>query len=293
MLNKKEIRIYNLIKRLMLDALNKGVEIKESYELESDEIKKIYLRKSDIVLLEEYNLLDKKKEILFIPSEYFEKFEKIKKNKENIGDLSKEISTYKELFEQCKNELHESGTLEKFKEYNDTLIELASKIHFQELPEYHENIIYNRGVLPEENPSEYYDHYHALEELYIKLTGSLENYRNIFGDVNLNKEIKFKVYSNRWGHDDIYRIERTLDGWSCAFFSKFYGDKTGSAIIQNLNHDYISYPSNISDYFEELWEKADKNDMPVEKLEKNIQKIADWISAVEKYRADFIGDSIG
>ena len=68
----------------------------------------------------------------------------------------------------------------------------------------------------------------------------------------------FKVYSRRWGHEDVYLIERTSGGWKVEFAS-MRGEcaKDGSPhLFEILDHDFISYPSDLGSYLERLWTKA-------------------------------------
>lgn len=173
-------------------------------------------------------------------------------------------------------------------------IEIACKIHYIYAPIYSEQMIINRGCLPESDLKDYYNHFHAIEDLYYELIGRGKEWRSIEGDINLNQEMSFKVYTTRWGHYDTYRIKRTYEGWYVEHIAiNGKAEKNGrGALQQNLRQDSIFYPiEGVEHAFETLWDDADKIEMSVEELQHRLQQIADWISEVEiithKYQPDW------
>jgi len=61
--------------------------------------------------------------------------------------------------------------------------------------------------LPEINVKEYYYHFHTIEDLYNELHGTEKHWKKIEGDINVNVDLQFKVYTARWGHEDNYSME--------------------------------------------------------------------------------------
>lgn len=164
-------------------------------------------------------------------------------------------------------------------------IEVATKLHYIYMPIYSEQMIINRGYLPEKDTNEYYNHFHAIEDLYYEVMGSGKSWMSVDGDINLDKDMNFKVYTARWGHEDNYTIRRTYEGWYVNHIS-INGEtrKNGTGALENnLEHDSVCYPKDGIEYaFETLWEEADTTSMSIDELQHRVQDIADWISGVEK-----------
>jgi len=105
------------------------------------------------------------------------------------------------------------------------------------------------------------------------------------GDETLDREMIFSVYSRRWGHNDTYRIKRTVDGWNIEHIAIGGACKKDGtrALYQNLNQNYIFYPEDAIKYaMTELWEQADEGLLTLDELQSKLQQIADWINMVEK-----------
>ena len=60
--------------------------------------------------------------------------------------------------------------------------------------------------------------------------------------------------------------------------------KDGSnELFRKLNHDYVFYPKDgVKHALEELWDLANGHDLPFDVMNKRMQEVADWISAVER-----------
>ena len=131
---------------------------------------------------------------------------------------------------------------------------------------------------------EYYNHPDCLKALLneVKNKGIILSNKS---DDTLDKEIPFKVYTRRWGHEDTYSIKRTVNGWYCKYIAiRGECEKNGEGgLFKNLDHDSIFYPKEGVAYaMERLWEEADEGEIDFEELSKKLQQIADWISVVEK-----------
>lgn len=105
------------------------------------------------------------------------------------------------------------------------------------------------------------------------------------GKKTLYIEMKFNVYTRRWGHEDCYKIIRTDTGWYCKF-SAINGDcnRNGrGALQQNLNHDCVFYPREGIEYaMLKLWDEANRGIIDLEILSERLQQVAEWISISEK-----------
>jgi hypothetical protein len=94
----------------------------------------------------------------------------------------------------------------------------------------------------------------------------------------------FEIHSRRWGHNDTYRIERTSDGWEVRF-AAIGGEcaKDGSPyLFDNLNHDFISYPSDLGSYFEWLWIKAEEQLLTDAEIRAYLDQLATWVRLTEQ-----------
>lgn len=271
-ITEQEARIHNLIMRFMkmyqIDELNEWVEREEL-------AKKVYFREADYENSVEAGILEREGNEYRPTSKLKESIAKLdrqKRNDEDIADLKKQ---YKEKFKSLADNF-------SYNNITKELVDLASKIHWNILPEYEEYMIVNSEIYPNDEPEEYYNHYHTLEDLYKELNGEGKNIKSKKGDVTLNKEISMRIFSRRWGHDDEYTITRTLEGWDVVLHQKKTGNKEGEALISTLKHDLINYPHSLGNYMWYLWNKADNNEMTVEQLKEDLDKIANWINQCEK-----------
>ncbi len=96
----------------------------------------------------------------------------------------------------------------------------------------------------------------------------------------------FEVFSNRWGHTDHYRIERTPTGWSVSHISiNGESDKSGKPFLySNFEQDSINWPSGLPDAMETLWEHAQQQALSDEQLQPYLAELAEWVSTCERAR---------
>ena len=93
--------------------------------------------------------------------------------------------------------------------------------------------------------------------------------------------MKLEVDSRRQGHNDLYKIRRTANGWHVKH-SRIEGDcdKTGKPyLFNNLAQDYINYPHDLGGYMEWLWDKS--ADMSKEEIQEQLDQIGKWIRETE------------
>lgn len=220
-----------------------------------------------------------------------------------INELNNKRESYLDESSQLKDQLKQGyidltkffidfSSMEKMPDKIKEIAKVAEKLHFIYLPIIDEKMIINRGILPEENPLEYYNHFHTIEDLYELIFKEKSiKWDSVGGDINLNQDMKMSIYSNRWGHDDSYTVQRLEDGWNFKHLTYnensskngTWDDSGEEGIFKILNHDSIQYSfGSISSAFEQLWEIADTESMSVTILEERLQDIGDWISGVEK-----------
>lgn len=168
--------------------------------------------------------------------------------------------------------------------YQETLKPIVLILHWGMLPILPECLMINSRRIPEDGVTEFYDHYHMLQALRREVLGEGEH-MNMDGELTLDREMTFCVYSRRWGHEDVYGVKRTEEGWKFRFMSEYVScRKDGTdALFLNLEHDCIFGPEEGVKYaLENLWEEAEEGRLSFEELQKRLQQVADWISIVEK-----------
>jgi hypothetical protein len=157
-------------------------------------------------------------------------------------------------------------------------------LHWGRLPIINKYLMINSGKIPENNVVDFYDHYHMLQAMLSDIRGEGEK-MTTKGDETLDKEMTFSVYTRRWGHNDVYNIKRTVDGWnleSSTNGSVCEKDGTG-ALFNTLEHDSVFYPKEGVEFaLKELWMQADEGALTLKELQDRLQQIADWISVVER-----------
>lgn len=270
-ISEEEARLHNItlrvLKKYTCEKVIKGLT-KE--ELEQD----LFLRKKDFRFIKDELFIEKCNKYI-ATNKLIKELSRLNNKKNSNQDLLEGLEKeYIELFEEMRTNKNYIPTCK--------IRKLAANIHWIKLPEYEEYMIVNREIFPNEDTEEYYDHYHALEDLYYEIQGKGKKIESIKGDVNIDQEVEVKIYSRRWGHDDVYSIIRTIDGWDVSFFQHTKGGKEGDALISTLNHDYINYPSALEQFMYNLWNRADREEMSIEVLKAHLERIAEWINVCEK-----------
>lgn len=146
-------------------------------------------------------------------------------------------------------------------------------------PIHHAYMITNRGLQPDD--PQFYTHVHPVEDLlgYIKNSHANDDPE----DKTIGQKFKFRIYSRRWGHDDIYNITRTEDGWDVGYLMSGPCDKGGHPFLfENFNQDSIVHPNNFDGWLEWLWEQAASNGLTKDQVQTALQELADWVSNLEK-----------
>ena len=165
-------------------------------------------------------------------------------------------------------------------EMRDTAVKLHSSLQKRgHTPIHHAYMLNNRGMKPD-NP-DFYFHLHPIEDL-VKFTYNVHA-NDDPSDKTIDDDFEFRVFTRRWGHDEIYTIKRTVSGWFLKA-NTFTGpcDKTCAPLLyETLRHDSILYPNDVGQWFEWLWQQAKDKGLGREQVQKGIEDIANWIKVTE------------
>lgn len=147
-------------------------------------------------------------------------------------------------------------------------------------PRHHAYMVKNRGLQPEHR--DFYMHFHPLEDL-LKFLDD-EHANDDPQDQTIGATFTFRVFSNRWGHDDTYQVRRTGDGWYVSHMA-INGpcDKGGRPFLfENFRQDSIHHPEGLDGWMEHLWNQASERGLTTEQVQAGLQELADWVSNTER-----------
>ena len=101
----------------------------------------------------------------------------------------------------------------------------------------------------------------------------------------MDNKYKCHIYTRKCGYEDTYSFVRTETGWYIDGGSTFQlhdADKKGyPALFSALEHDIVSYPNNVGELLEWVWQKGDGG-ATYEEVQEALNDIGDWISLCEK-----------
>lgn len=200
------------------------------------------------------------------------KREKLKEEIEEILSKIKNIGVAN--FDRKNNQEHD-------KLWNN-MINKAVELHRIVNPKHHDYMIKNRGVSPDEDTEKFYNHIHPVEDLLAYVDNPHANDDPI--DKTIGEEFEFKVYSDRQGHFDKYKLKRTSNGWYVSFMAiSGECDKGGRPFLyKNFKQDLIEYPKGLSNYLEWLWFRAKDEGLSKKEVQKGLNTLANWVNKCEK-----------
>ncbi len=283
----KKVRERNLKINIAKQLIIRGLSERRSFTRQ--EIKDIFSFKESDVLYIAPDLFDIVEEDYVMTSEFAEYLDKVFRSNNAVKDHlsaaeAEYIRIYGSFCEEAEKDIYRAYSGDRYRKLFDKLKEIIPIIHWGRLPIFNKYLIYNREKDPELEMIEFYEHPDCLNALLneVKNKGIILSNKS---DDTLDKEMSFKVYTRRWGHEDRYSIKRTVNGWYCGYLA-IGGEckKSGEGgLFNNLDHDSIFYPKDGVAYaMEKLWEAADEGEIDFDELIIRIQQVADWISAVEK-----------
>src|SRR2546428_12170866 len=89
------------------------------------------------------------------------------------------------------------------------------------------------------------------------------------------EDLTLRVYSRRWGHDDLYTVCRTDTGWYISFVS-IGGDCDPSGypyLFDNLKQDSIRYPPTLGITMRSLWRRINASNLTREQIQRELNTI--------------------
>lgn len=189
--------------------------------------------------------------------------------------------------EELKNLIEKNLTIIKFGEnVTDEEREIAYKqmreaahtLHMQlePKPKHKSYMIKNSGMEPE-HPN-FYDHIHPVEDLLAYLHDPTSN-----EDTTLGDDFTFTIYTKRWGHQETIKLKRVEEGWYVKAHLYEGTDKISESmetLYKILEHDSVSYPSNLDSYFFSVWTLAQTKDHDT--VQEMIDRIAEWVTEMEQ-----------
>ncbi len=199
------------------------------------------------------------------------------------NEVTEEIKELKSIVLKIEQLIENEGfdiRLPEHKKLWKKMGELAFKLHPIIKPKHHKYMYENRGVPPED--PEFYNHLHPVQDLLKFIENPDAN--NDPEDITMGEEFTLSVFSNRWGHDDTYRIKRIKTGWHISYIA-IYGDCDTSGhpyLFSNLKQDYINYPVGLGSFMTWLWEKAANEGLNKEEIQEKFNQLGYWISLCEK-----------
>jgi hypothetical protein len=147
-------------------------------------------------------------------------------------------------------------------------------------PKHHGYMIKNRGLAADD--PEFYYHFHPVEDLLKFVDDPHAN--DDPEDITLGAQFTLRIFTRRWGHDEVYHFARTATGWNFDFHgSSGPCDKTGNPVLfSNLNHDSVFYPEGLGGWFEWLWNKAEQNGLTQAQVQQGFDDLGNWIRLTEQ-----------
>lgn len=202
---------------------------------------------------------------------------------QNVENLKSEVS---EKLEKVKDLLlnKRSWNIQNPEQLElwETMVDKAFELHKLVNPKHHKYMIDNRGYSPDTR--EFYNHIHPIEDLLAYIEDPHAN--DDPEDITLGCEFELEFSTRRWGHKDLYKIQRIENGWHIKSMSMTMSgkcDKSGHPFLyENLKHDSVNYPKDLPGYLEWLWEQAAERGMTAEEVQYSINELGEWISVCEK-----------
>jgi len=287
MVSEKTARRRNLLISIIRGILKGNFKVTRGFtvtEIESS----FHFKKRDIAYNFDY-FFEQRDEKFILTTEKLDIVKKIIRNHQRVlGDLETAkvlfIKSFGRIHADYNNSADFSFDRERLQKIYSDLHPVIHILHWGMLPILSKWLMINSGRLPENDIITFYNHYDMLTALLNEIRGCGKTMETK-GDDTLNKEMAFSVYTRRWGHQDVYRVARTIDGWEVrhnAINGKCSKDGVG-ALMNNLQHDSVFFPEDGVKYaLSNLWDDAENGNLTSEELQKRLQQIADWISSVEK-----------
>lgn len=237
-----EARIRNLKFKIVNALVNDSrVSLDESFNNEKL-VKIFYFKQRDIEQFKT-NLFNEDGQILDEVKRSIEEIVQMNMRVREEVDYGEECEKLKVGYLALKNHYDSFESNQEFIEQQlDNLSTVASNLHYYILPIYDERFICNSDILPEDDLSDYYYHFHSIEDLYrcIFETDKSLSWKSTGGDLNLGYKLNFKVYTSRWGHYDNYTFSREHYGWKIGAFGKDAKCDKNGEVLKEVGKQYVT-----------------------------------------------------
>lgn len=92
-----------------------------------------------------------------------------------------------------------------------------------------------------------------------------------------------EIYSKRLEHSMRYGVDKTENGWEFDHVeAKVSTDKTAIQFFEYLHRcERISYPHNMGDFFEILWDGVLDYEVGLEEIQEKLNELGSWVSKCE------------
>lgn len=108
------------------------------------------------------------------------------------------------------------------------------------------------------------------------------------------ESFEFRVYSRRYNNRVTYKLVHTKNGWHISNIA-INGDSMPDGapfLYENFNQDFISYPSNVGDFFEYVWSNLENKKITPLEAQLKINEVAEWVSRCEEFQPNWKGWNI-
>jgi len=182
---------------------------------------------------------------------------------------------------------------------NHIKLKLRRKDWMDSFGKFKEPRFYLRDIVQNNHNNEWHKRIKTMNELLGKFKKDTHKQANINIKSNEDDFCILKIWSERWdgitdksagrnGNNwDEYKIKWTENGWYIKHISiNGECDKTGEPYLyKNLRQDFISYPIDLPNIMESLWESVKDDNLPKEQLQHKLNEISERINLCEMDRA--------
>ena len=200
-------------------------------------------------------------------------------DEQELYNSLKVIVTRMEEFYRKRNSISRNEQEILFKRMSKEAHSLHMKLKNRGIEPKHHKYMYENRKVPVED-EEFYNHIHSVQDLLAYINDPVVN--DDPDDSTIGEEFGMNIYTRRWGHFDRYTIVRTDNGWIFIFRDEVICNKScAPGLFRALEHDLVSYPYNVGDFFDWIWKKASEG-ATKNNVQEAIDDVAEWISNCEK-----------
>ena len=94
-------------------------------------------------------------------------------------------------------------------------------------------------------------------------------------------EYDLKIYTNRFGHDDYYKISFSDSGWDIRDRGESKPNGEGS-LLERFEQDDVRYPFHFGDFLEFLWKEIKNENIRPEEVQEKLDELSEWVKICEQ-----------